>query len=85
MEAERGKKGPGPEEHEHSQLQESLENKESWEEVEAIISQQTNPIVALAQSFLEPQANKLEPQHNKPNIPRYHTFYRPKDDVLSME
>ena len=74
----KGKKRPSLEDHKHRPLEENLENKESWEEVEAIISQQTNPTVALDQDF-------PEPQRNKPNIPRYQTFYRSKDDVVSME
>lgn len=55
MEVEKGKRRHSLEDHEHRPLEEIMENKESWNEVEAIISQQqTEPIGVLAQAFPEP-------------------------------
>ena len=54
MATEKIKKRPGLEDHEHRLLDESLENKESREEVEAIISQQIDPKGALSQAFPDP-------------------------------
>jgi hypothetical protein len=48
METEKGKKRHGLKDHEHRPLEDSLENKESWEEVEAIITQQPDPTRELA-------------------------------------
>ena len=53
MESKKGKKRHGPKDHEHSPLEESLKNKEAWEELEVIISRQENPIGGLAQAFSE--------------------------------
>lgn len=69
MVAEKGKKRHGPEDHERRLLEESLENKESWEEMEAIIAQQLDPTMALDHFFPNTHPNKLEPQPNKPSIP----------------
>ena len=38
MVVEKGKKNLGPEDHEHMTLEDGLENKEWWEEVEVIIT-----------------------------------------------
>ena len=52
--------------------------------MEAIISQQIDPIGALSQAFPYPQPNKPEPQTKNLDIPWYYTFYKSRYDVVSM-
>jgi hypothetical protein len=75
---EKGKKKPGPQDHEHRPIEQRLANKELWEEVEAIVKSDADPAQTLAQAFPEPQPKK-------PGVPVYYTFYRPKDVVVPKE
>ena len=75
---EKGQKLPNPHDHEFKLGIENLGNKETYEEVEAIMKGESEPSKVATQAFLASQPKLLE-------VLAYYSSYRPPRAIVSKE